>query len=267
MYMYDIFTRNFILNYIDAEAWKGGTYDHENVNVQSPKNQSRPSTSVLKDSLSGDKLKVSLLQVSREHYKSVKKCEALEKKVYLLREEHEIALKNINDLKLELEEYREGSEICELKGSEKINVEEVNAYLAQPPKQLKKIIDLIDNIDDSFLKSLKNGSLEPMSVLLAFTRIFHAYASLPETNKEQDIAKHFVSHHLADIFECEVLNLYVMQSSDVMLKYSTNLHKPCPYEVGANCATKTIAQEVFMNGVFVKSNSVHRLSFFRPSTG
>ena len=262
MYVRYTHDHNFILNYIDAEAWKGGAYDQDNVDVQSPKNQSRPSTSVLKDSLSGDKLKVSLLQVSREHYKSVKKCEALEKKVYLLREEHEIALKNINDLKLELEEYREGSEIYELKGSEKINVEEVNAYLAQPPKQLKKIIDLIDNIDDSFLKSLKNGSLEPMSVLLAFTRIFHAYASLPETNNEQDIAKHFVSHHLADIFECEVLNLYVMQSSDVMLKYSTNLDKPCPYEVGANCATKTIAQEVFMNGVFVKSNSVHRLSFF-----
>ena len=123
VYVRYIHERNFVLNYIDAETWKGGTYDHENVHVQSPKNQSRPSTSVLKDSLSGDKLKVSLLQVSREHYKSVKKCEALEKKVYLLREEHEIALKNINDLKLELEEYREGSEIYELKGSEKINVE------------------------------------------------------------------------------------------------------------------------------------------------
>merc|ERR1719453_31709 len=97
--------------------------------VDIPQNRSRPNTAAaMKDNMTGDKLKISLLQVSREHYKSVKKCEALEKKVYLLREEHESALKSIYDLKLELEEYREGSEIYELKGSEKINVEEVNAY-------------------------------------------------------------------------------------------------------------------------------------------
>ena len=240
-----------------------GTNNQDLADISSPKNRPRPTTAMtMRDNMNGDKLKISLLQVSREHYKSVKKCEALENKVYLLREEHEAALKTIYDLKLELEEYREGSEPQELKGREKIHVDEVNSYLAQPPKQLKRTIDLIDNIDDSFIKSLKNGSLEPMSVLLAFTRVFNAYANLPESNLERDIAEYFVNHHQTDLFECEILNLYVMQSIDVVLKYSTNLSTPQPYDMGKDCETKSVVREVITTGWFVKTNSIHRLSSF-----
>lgn len=238
-----------------------GNNDENMVDI--PQNRSRPNTAAaMKDNMTGDKLKISLLQVSREHYKSVKKCEALEKKVYLLREEHESALKSIYDLKLELEEYREGSEPQELLGTEKILPDEVNSFLAQPPKALQKVMNLIENIDDTFMKSLRNGSLEPMSVLFAFTRVFNSYANLPESNLESDIAEHFVSRHQTDIFECEILSLYVMQSSDVMLKYSTKLKKPQPYEVGIDCVIKSVAREVLTTGVFVKTNNISRLSSF-----
>lgn len=57
----------------------------------------------------GDKLKESLLRVSREHYKYVKRSEALEKKVFELRSELETANQKIRDLKQELEEFRDGS--------------------------------------------------------------------------------------------------------------------------------------------------------------
>ena len=242
------------LTYLESRA------DYDAVD-NSPKKKSNPTTTAVQENLTGDKLKISLLQVSREHYKSVKKCEALEKKVYLLREEHEAALKTIYDLKLELEEYREGSEPQKLQGKEKVSLDEVNSYLAEPPSQLRKIIGLIDNIDENFMKSLRNGSLEPMSILLAFTRVFNAYASLPESNVEADIARYFVSHHLTDVFECEVLNLYVMQSMDVMMKYSTK-SKEQPYEVGDGCSVQSIAREVLSTGAFVKTNSVSRLSRF-----
>jgi len=57
----------------------------------------------------GDKLKESLLRVSREHYKYVKRSEALEKKVFELRSELETMNQKNRDLKQELEEYRDGS--------------------------------------------------------------------------------------------------------------------------------------------------------------
>ena len=63
--------------------------------------------------IEGDKLRESLMRVSRDYYKYVKRCETLEKKVYELREEQEKSIQKIRDLKQELEEYRDGSVLVE----------------------------------------------------------------------------------------------------------------------------------------------------------
>jgi hypothetical protein len=72
-----------------------------------------PSGAASDQNIEGDKLRESLMRVSRDYYKYVKRCETLEKKIYELREEQEKSIQKIRDLKQELEEYRDGSVLME----------------------------------------------------------------------------------------------------------------------------------------------------------
>jgi hypothetical protein len=165
----------------------------------------------------GDKLKESLLRVSREHYKYVKRSEALEKKVYELRTELETANVKIRDLKQELEEYRDGS-------SAGVDVEKakVDFDLDEIENPTKSVKAILATIDEKFVLMLKKNTLDVLDTLLNMRRILSIATSVPSTLVEADVARHFLTKDVCSIFDVAMISIFVLQSEDAMMKYTLN---------------------------------------------
>ena len=100
----------------------------------------------------------------------------------------------------------------------------------------------LSNLDERFLSLLRKNALDPLETLLNLKHILQINTNTPSNLVESDIAHHFISKEICHLFGVEAINMYILQSEDLMIKYSSNA-EPRPYIVGPDSAT-SIAQTV-----------------------
>ena len=198
--------------------------------------------------ITNGKLRRSLLLVTRERSKFLKKSESMEHAVHELRKALTASESKVRDLKIELEEYRSVPDGEDEK--EKIEQITTEQSLANPTKIMRS---LLQTLSDRFLEVMKQPNFDATEILLTLKKFIEVNSCFPVSLVEEEIILHFLQNNLQKLFNCEFLNVFVLQADDVMIKYDSR-EGPQAFLLGEKNQL-SIAAEVLRTGKPIRINN------------
>lgn len=170
--------------------------------------------------VANEKLRRSLLIVTREQNKLSKKNENLEETVHKMRKRFAQMEERCKALRSELEEYRTLPEDWTDEISKTSKVISADVLINNPTHTMMKVLP---DTEEEFLERLRKQVLEPVETLLVLKKFICISSIAPDSLQEHDIAAHFLLSNLCSIFDCELMNIFILQAGDLMLKYDKKI--------------------------------------------
>ena len=221
-----------------------------------------PSQQEKQQNIANEKLRRSLLVVTREQNKLAKKNENLEETTYTLSRKLSLMEERCKALRNELKEYRFLSQ-DPVDETSKIS-SSISSDIAIKKPTAHKMRKLLPNVEERFLEQLQDQNLEPVETLLVLKNIIQVSTMVPDSLDERDIAAHFLLSNLTFLLDCEFMNIFILQACDRMLKYDRRLD-PMPILCDQDGPT-SIALDVLRSGDISRVDNTKSVKIrFNPS--
>jgi hypothetical protein len=199
-----------------------------------------------------DKLRESLLRLAREHLKSLKASEVMEKEISDLRDNIKTIERNNKQLKVEIEDLKLERGIDPVGEGDKSSD---NSYIVNTTRFYGKV-------DERFKVLMNRHSIDSTDALIKFRRIVSFMVNAPSSMQFNDVIEYFTSREAHKLFEVELICVFIKQKkSDIMNKYTSRSSLPQAIDVAQ---TKSIAGDVIKHCKVGRFNSLQRVMHFRP---
>ena len=200
-----------------------------------------------------DKLRESLLRLAREHLKSLKASEVMEKEISDLRDNMKSIERNNKQLKVEIEDLKLERGIDPEAGDGDKTSD--NSYIVNTTRFYGKV-------DERFKVLMARHSIDSTDALIKFRRIVSFMVNAPTTMQFNDVVQYFTSRDAHKLLEVELIAVFIKQSkSDIMHKYTSRSILPETIDL---LQTKSIAGDVIKHCKVGRFNSLQRVMHFRP---
>lgn len=200
-----------------------------------------------------DKLRESLLRLAREHLKSLKASEVMEKEISDLRDNMKSIERNNKQLKVEIEDLKLERGIDPEAGDGDKTSD--NSYIVNTTRFYGKV-------DERFKVLMARHSIDSTDALIKFRRIVSFMVNAPTNMQFNDVVQYFTSRDAHKLLEVELIAVFIKQSkSDIMHKYTSRSILPETIDL---LTTKSIAGDVIKHCKVGRFNSLQRVMHFRP---
>ena len=206
-----------------------------------------------------DKLRSSLLCVVREHIKSIKTQEVMEKELTEARSTAKATLRLNKQLKVENDDLK----ALKTDGDNLLPTEDVEGNMDDFPIVNKQ--KYFNKVDERFKVLIDRGSIETHDLLLKLRRIIGHIVHAPATLNINELLR-FVTHgETCKVFEVEMLNVFLLRHDargHCMNKYNTRSTEPEVFDIED---ARSVAFDVIKTGKTARLNSLARILHFKPA--
>jgi hypothetical protein len=244
---------------------KDTTYQLNNTNK--PPRPSKNTEAI--GSSKSDKLRESLLRISREHYRSLKFVEVMEVQVDELRQSLKKAENANRHLRLEVDEIRSIQHRASSPKNDKTQMG-VNTSKSDTPIEIKDS-ELLNKrsyfgkVDERFTALINRNAFDISEGLIQFRRLVGYLVTAPATLNLTDIVSFIVTKDLMKIFDCEMVCLFLNQDRGpgIINKYTPRHVDPEFVDIRDS---KSILADTYRTGQMSRSNVIGKSSLYSYET-
>ncbi len=195
-----------------------------------------------------EKLRESLLRISREHYTYVKKTENLEETVRELRKSLHDCEDKSRRYQLELDEFREP--VVDTDGA---NLDDIKKKIKADVTHRALKLNLQD-IDDRFkFQVFHRNAVDPVDAVVLMRRLLSHVATIPATSDESMLASHLINEECSKLFQVEAIALGIaLDDHGGIIKYSSRQSVPI---IHAD-VSRSIVTEIMRTGISIRLNEL-----------
>lgn len=214
-----------------------------------------------------DKLRESLLRVAREHYRSVKNTETLERQVEELRLKLKESEKLNKKLEIELEDLRSvtggggdskngmednSNKFNENDGAVTIPIGNKNGYYGK--------------IDERFKSLLSRQTIDPTDALVQLRRLLAYMAAAPSSLNLSDVTPYLLAPELMKILDVEMVCLFLLEKNylneAIVKKYTPRSKDSVAFKLHAK-ESQSLASDILKMPRVVRHNRLDRIQQYR----